>query len=330
MYQSLGNLTLKSGETVEAGVVVAPDADWSERLAKLLGHKQPIWRWQIETLLTHDLGVEVFFHVLHREGTPFAQIMTAESHGVGMLGHVWTEPQERGKAAAPLLLERLLEHFRARGGRALYLGTGFASAPYRIYEKCGFRGVEEGSGVMACFEEPQDEFERVYFAPGEAVIEPLNWMHWPASAALFASDLPGVVRNAHLGLLGRTLCEGPLLHALNIEHEREEEHPRVWVTKKAENGAVVGMASREVHPLWPHTDIVDVYCHPAWWDRADELLKRLPPSSGRSVAYCDAGVQAKREVLLAAGYQSLTTLPRWVAHNAMRTSWVDVEVFVED
>ena len=32
MYEDLGEITLKSGETVRTGVVIAPDLEWAERL----------------------------------------------------------------------------------------------------------------------------------------------------------------------------------------------------------------------------------------------------------------------------------------------------------
>jgi GNAT superfamily N-acetyltransferase len=330
MYQFLGTITLKSGEAAEAGVVSAPDVAWSERLKKLLAHKPPIWLWQIEELLTRDVGVEVYFHVLHRAGAPFSQIMTVEISGVGILGHVWTEPADRGQGAAPLLLQKLLEYFRTRGGKAMYLGTSFQSTPYRIYQKSGFAGLEDGSGAMAIFNPSQAEFERAYFEPGETAIEPLDWPHWPASAPLFSAALPGVIRNVQFGLFGRALTEGPLLKALDIERGRGDKPPRTYALKKPENNAVVGLASWGRHPLWPKTCLVDVYCHPAYWSRAAELLEQLSlPEANHIVAYCDAGFEAKLEVLRCAGFKPLATLPQWIARDAVQSGFLDVQIFAK-
>ncbi|HAA73566.1 TPA: hypothetical protein DCE37_00380 [Candidatus Latescibacteria bacterium] len=44
---------------------------------------------------------------------------------VGLFGHVFTKPEERRKGAA----NALMEDFRQRGGKALYLGTGYVRFP---------------------------------------------------------------------------------------------------------------------------------------------------------------------------------------------------------
>ena len=45
MYESLGSVTLKDGEQVDAGVVLGPDDLWADRVCELLKHKDEIWRW---------------------------------------------------------------------------------------------------------------------------------------------------------------------------------------------------------------------------------------------------------------------------------------------
>ncbi|MCB0085234.1 MAG: hypothetical protein KDE47_30045, partial [Caldilineaceae bacterium] len=74
MYESLGTVTLKSGETVEAGVVKGPDPTWATQLETLLWHKGDPWNWQNARCLERALAVEVYFYVLHRGDDPFANI----------------------------------------------------------------------------------------------------------------------------------------------------------------------------------------------------------------------------------------------------------------
>jgi GNAT superfamily N-acetyltransferase len=331
MYKSLGFIALKSGEQVEAGVIDAPDTSWSDRLEKLLGHKPSIWLWQIKELLSKDVGVEAYFHVLHRSGQLLSQIMTVETSGVGILGHVWTEPEDRGQGAAPLLLQKVLESFHERDGKAMYLGTSFRSTPYGIYKKIGFTSIENGSGVMAIFNQPQAEFEQEYFAQGETVIEPISWLHWPSSAVLLTADLPGVVRNVQFGLLGRALTEEPLMKALHIDRTRGSgTSPRAYILRKLQNNGVTGLSSWGWHPQWPKTCVIDLYCHPEYWSRGSELLGQLSlPVAHQTIAYCDAGLDAKLEVLRAAGFKPLATLPHWVARDAARTSYLDVQILVK-
>ncbi|MCY3789352.1 MAG: GNAT family N-acetyltransferase, partial [Gemmatimonadetes bacterium] len=162
MYQHLDRITLKSGEAVQAGVVQGPDLDWAECVETLLSHKGPSWRWGNEQVLRTQTGLDVFFYLLHRDGDPFANIMTIEYRGVGLLGHVYTRPEDRRQGAAMQLMACLMEHFRQRGGQALFLGTGYDTSPYHIYQANGFVGVEPESGYMDYYSTSQDEFDRNY------------------------------------------------------------------------------------------------------------------------------------------------------------------------
>jgi hypothetical protein len=329
MYKLLGEVTLKSGEKVEAGVALAPDPAWQERIEALLAHKPLLWKWQIAELLAGQDGIETRFHVLHRSGAPFSHILTVELDGVGILGHVWTKPEDRGQAAASQLMCSLLGSFHDRGGKALFLDTGFESPAYHIYRKCGFESVEPGSGVMAYFTASQPEFEAGHFAAGESAIEPLGWAHYATASALFTAGFSGTVRNASLGLWGRTLTEAPLLRALHRDKSKSGGGPsQAFVLRKTDNGAVLGLATWAWDATWPKVCVVDVYCHPDFWDRAGVLLGQLTlPDSIRIVAYADAGHDAKQEVLMAAGFRPVAELPQWVAHDAMRSGYRDVLIY---
>ncbi len=82
------------------------------------------------------------------------------------------------------------------------------------------------------------------------------------------------------------------------------------------------------HPLWPDTCLVDLYCHPAFWDEGAALLQALEiPESHTCLAYCDAGLQPKAAALNEAGFRCSATLKQRVAANRAQTGWVDVEVW---
>lgn len=329
MYQSLGNISLKSGEQVEAGVVRGPDSAWTERLVGLLAHKGDPWNWQNAQVLEQDLGLAVNFYILHRGAVPFANIMTVEQAGVGHFGHVWTEPADRQQGASSQLMRLQMQDFVDRGGRALFLGTGVDSVPFRMYASFGFQGIEPGSGYMAFYSQSQAEFEASYFAPGPVTIQPLAWPHWSASAPLFLGDFPGLIRCAPLQLFGRSSTEGPLLDALLAATQRQAagEPLQVLALQNQATGAVVGLAAWNWHPVWPETVLVDCYCHPAYWRHADDLLQALPlPAAVRRVAYVDGGHAVKATCLAAAGFQPVATLPQWLAADALQSAWVDVTV----
>jgi len=329
MYQSLGNIKLRSGETVEAGVVRGPDLDWSPRLQKLLGHKGDPWNWQNAQVLESDHGLSVNFYLLHRGGDPFANVMSIEVAGVGHFGHVWTEPADRKQGASSSLMRLQLQDFVERGGQALYLGTAYDSVSYQMYASFGFSSVAAGSGYMAYYTKPAHEFEAAFFAPGECVIEALSWQHWPTSAPLFLGNYPGLIRSAPLQLIGQASSEGPFLPALLDAQVREQkgETPTVLALCNPATKAVVGLAAWAWHPIWPESCVVDCYCHPDHWAQAADLLAALErPTADRTIVYVDSGNEAKAALFTQAGFKPIATLPNWLATDQRKQAWTDVVV----
>lgn len=311
MYTKLGDVQLKTGETVEAGVVHGPDPAWADRLSAFLGHKTHPYSWQINRLLTEDLAVDAWFYILHRQGQPLSHILTIEQAGVGILGHVYTQPADRRKSATTVLMDLQMSHFRNRGGRAMYLGTGYDTPPYHIYSRFGFADVYARSGLMGWFSADAQAFERSYFHAGATTIEPLHWRHYPSSTPLFIGGYPGVVRCAAVRLCGRYLCEGPLLHLLHAEATlaAQSQPPHAFVSRLHDTGAIVGLASCHPDPLWPGVCVLDVYCHPAFWSEAPRLLERIPTTSGkRLIAYADSQTPQRSDALRAAGFTARGTL----------------------
>ena len=328
MYQSIEEVTLKSGEKVEAGAVLGPDSDWKDRLLQLLAHKPPIWQWQVTQFLTRDLGIEPRHYILHRDGTPFSHILTVEYNGVGILGHVWTVPEDRGQGAAGLLMGSLLGDFKQRGGKALFLTTGFESAPYRIYSKHGFRGFEPGSGKMAWFADSEEAFEADWFKSDDAQIQPVSWVDYATASALFASGKGGIIRNLPLRLFGRCITESGLLDVLKEQAENPTDDSRFSAFSSTKTGALFGLAGWAADPLWPGTVNVDVFCYPGYWDRAGELLNQLAiPPGTRVVTYVDESFEAKHTVLEAAGFKSIAVLPDWVANDCAGIARSNVLVY---
>lgn len=329
MYEHLDTISLKSGESAEMGVVITPDLDWAEQIEPFLHHKGDLWNWQISEVLRCHVRIDVYFYVLHRGGTPFSNIMTAELNGVGILGHVWTDPEDRRKGAISQLMEGQMNHFRARGGKALFLGTDFDSPPYYIYKRYGFTSVEDESGYMDYYAVSKEEFTDMYFAPGETVIQDIDWVHWPSSPPLFMGDFPGIVRCAPLRLVGRTSTENPFLPLIRDDKTRRAEgklsHAKVLVN--TQTAAVVGLAVWRWDFLWPNTCLVDVYCHPDYWEKAGGLFAALPlPETDRYLAYSDPTCKPKQDVLEAAGFRKTATFAKRIAVDRVRSHFLDVMV----
>jgi GNAT superfamily N-acetyltransferase len=310
VVEHLEHVTLKSGETVQTAAIRGPDAEWRDRIQQLLGHKGDIWNWQNCTLLTEETGVEAWFYVLHRDGVPFSHQMTAERDGVGIFGHVWTEPVDRGQGAAGALMAVQMAHFKSRNGRALVLGTTYDSAPYRLYAKHGFVSVEPLSGVMTWSREDFIDFSLDYFAGQQSgTVEPLQWQHWPVAPLLFVGNLPGIVRCAPLGLFGRQSTEEALLPLLR-RTAGDPVDTQVAVLRLG-NDAVAGLAALGPDPLAPGAACVDICVHPAHRSRAVELLTQVLPtqSHGRITAYADPAQSAKIGLLQDRGFREVSRWP---------------------
>jgi GNAT superfamily N-acetyltransferase len=328
MPTPLGNVTLKSGERVEALCVLGPDLEWGPLIRRMLGHKGGIWNWQNTEVLTERLPLEARFYVLHRGGAPFANVMTVERGGVGLFGHVWTDEADRGQGAASWLLELLLADFRSRGGRALWLGTGYDTHPYRLYLKHGFRGLEDRhSEMVLCAGGDLAAFEADWFATRGAVAEPLGWGHWPTSSPLFAGAFPGVARAPALGLIGRRIAESTLLPAIRANRERiaRGEMPTAAVIADPDSGAVIAFAHWADAPPWPETSQLDLWCHTAAWHRAGELVETLRiPRDRRLIAWTDPDCPAKTETLMKLGFRAAGALPDLAWADAARSRRIEI------
>ncbi|SVE13611.1 uncharacterized protein METZ01_LOCUS466465, partial [marine metagenome] len=246
MYEKLDNVTLKSGEQVELGLVKGPDLEWVDRIdGELLAHKGPTWRWGNRIMLEQDLGVDAFFYILHRDGVPFSNVMTIEYDGIGILGHVFTVPEDRRQGSASEIFRGLMAHFEERSGQAMILGTGYDSPPYHIYKSFGFESLESQSGTMAFYSVGENAFREAYFSAGDVVVERLKSTHYPVTPILFSGAFEGVVRSVVMRLYGRNSSEGPLIPLLRDELERraDDRATRSVVARLNGRSTVVGFAT---------------------------------------------------------------------------------------
>lgn len=321
----LGQIILRDGIRAEVLRILAPEAQWSSQIAGLLGHKPASFRWGNELMLREPLGIEIYFYLVMVDDVAIANIKTMEFQGVGMLGDVYTRPEYRGRGVASQLMQSLMNDFKMRGGLALYLGTGYNTPPYHIYAKYGFNGIEEKSGTMAYFTE--SSFTKKYFAAAPVTIRALDWQHYPTSAALFAAAVSGVVRCWPLQLIGRCNSEGALL-VLMERIQKNALSCGAFGLQKA-NGALVGFAMWDCDSNWPDVALVDIFCHPHFWEYGSKLLssmlQSIPDSNRGLIAYSDIQCPQKSEILHQAGFSHKATLKRWVKAAETR---IDVEQFI--
>ena len=115
-----------------------------------------------------------------------------------------------------------------------------------------------------------------------------------------------------------------------MSDSREAGNARVSaaVLEQTETSAVVGLAASGPDPFWPQTVVVDVYCHPAFWEEAPALLDALEmPRAERWVGYSDASCPRKAQAFSASGYRAVACFPEHVAADRARSRLLDVTVW---
>ena len=300
MYDKLGEVVLKTGERMEVGVITAPDIPHAEEVKRFLGHKPGNYKWHIERCVTEVLdALETRFYVGKIEGRVITNIMTVQYDGVGILGHVFTFPEQRRKGACKGVMAYQMGDFRQRAGTALYLGTGYNSHPYYIYHSFGFESVFPESGFMKYY--VNADFEERYFAPTYAHPKPVEWHDWPKVTALSGIVGSDTLRSLAWNVYGPTNMEGGFLsfkHALETEDAYDDAKLLI-----SSSGAIVGWATVIRDGRWhPATAVLDVFFHPNFTDAVPTLLSAVKFRDVKVQCYVDSGAKKKAEVLETAGF----------------------------
>ncbi len=300
MYNKLGETVLKTNERMEVGVVTAPDEPHAEEVKQFLGHKGGNWEWHIERCVIESLdALETRFYVGKVDGSIITNIMTVEHQGIGILGHVFTMPDQRRKGACKGVMAYQMEDFRQRKGYALYLGTGYNSHPYYIYHSFGFESVFPESGFMKYYVDT--DFEERYFAPAPTQTKPVEWHDWPKVTALSGIVGGEPLRSLIWNVYGPTNMEGGFL---NFKHDLETENlyedAKLLITS---DGAIVSWATVSRDTRWrPATAVLDLFFHPNFTDEVPTLLTSVASPDTKVQCYVDSSAEQKAAILETAGF----------------------------
>ncbi len=300
MYDKLGDVILKTKERMEVGVITAPDERHAEEVKQFLGHKPGNYKWHIERCVTEVLdALETRFYVGKLDGHVITNIMTVEYEGVGILGHVFTRPEQRRKGACKGVMAYQMEDFRQREGRALYLGTGYNSHPYYIYHSFGFESVFSESGFMKYH--VHEDFEERYFAAASAHPKSVEWHDWPKVTALSGIVGWDALRSLAWNVYGPTNLEGGFLSFKHtLETEDSYDDAKLLISSK---GAIVGWATVNRDTRWrPATAVLDLFFHPNFADGVPALLSAVKFPDAKVQCYVDSGAEKKSAVLEALGF----------------------------
>ena len=187
MITQLDTIVLKNGEQAQIIRLQGPDSDWCKRISPYLAHKGEPWKWQVTKTLERDLApLEAYYYLALLDDEIAGNICTFEYGGVGILGHVFTNPNHRRKGICSSIMDLQMDDFRTRGGKALYLGTGYDSTAYHIYRKQGFRSVYVGSGYMEYYAIGIESIEEQYASAKNTKVRLEDWRDWPGLTGLMS------------------------------------------------------------------------------------------------------------------------------------------------
>jgi GNAT superfamily N-acetyltransferase len=303
MRHALGDEKLKSGEKLDIECVLAPDGEMRERIEPFLAHKPPQYIGHIQAAFAGACGaLETRFYVGLIGNEMVGNIMTVETAGIGIFGHVHTASHHRRKGICSAIMRRQMEDFRRRNGHVLLLGTGYQSAAYNIYQAHGFTDLPLGRpGLMRYDTSGSPETARALLTSEPAKYISAEWRHWPL-AALLASE-PGEpwLRSVEFDLRGVGLLEGPFSKFLYDARDRTDIHAAV---AEARNGMVVAVATVRPESRWRgDTALLDLFAHPSVnTETLVDMLTELPFPAGRAHCYTDARSTRISAALEAVGF----------------------------
>lgn len=313
MEQKLAEVILKSGEPMSIFKVTAPAPQWEERILPFLQHKGDPWLWQMKSAIAAGLpgATQHFFEGVLSDGTIVGNITTVEAHDppIGLLQHVFTPPEHRRKGICSHLMQALCEDFRARGGRIMFLHTGYDSAPYHIYQSFGFVGHEQ-TGSMAWTLD--SGFWDDYFRPAAATVHDADWCDWVPLEALSRTVAGWQMRSFYLRKYGFGGFEGEFIR---LAKDRAEGRVRQFAVLRTDAGAVVGYAVLATLTQWPGTPLgLDLFVHPHFSGEAEKLAASLQiPEAVPVIAWSETGAHERDRALEAIGLERCGRLPGLLA-----------------
>lgn len=325
MYTPIADTTLRTGEALEIGVVLArgddhaPDDHMPGVLARgddhaplvrpILAHKSSNEQWHLDQVFAGRVGpLETRFYLGRLKDRSVCNIMVSEFDGIGIVSHVYTTPEHRRKGIARLVMTQQMADFRARNGRYLTLSTGYDTHPYYLYHNFGFRSVLPESGHMKYMGYAGFEMEHFRVEEdGEARVIPGDWKHWPSLNVLCAQDGPPYLRNVGLGHIGPRMFEGAYLGLMKQTREEGDVQVRLAVT---EHGAVVGYATLVPDIRWRgETLLLDLTVHEAFKTQLKPLLESIAlPVGCKLFCHVEPGDGPKTAALQDAGFIHEATL----------------------
>ncbi len=312
MHSIISVHKLRTGEEMSTLRVVAPDEEYKEEILSLIGHKEAFWLIPVKEAMEGKItGIRTYCYLAMLGGQIVGNITTAETleDPVGIFQHVYTRPEHRRKGIASFLTQDVLEDFRSRRGRAMYLGTGYGSEAHRIYLRHGFRDIGERTGYMRFLLE--EDFDENYYGGDETQVVDAGWEHWPGVNALFSIEDGWYMRSLIFGSFGVCGFEGDYINLMLSLRQKEAKDAKVLVS----GNAVVGLAFLMPDKRWNYgVSILDFFVHPRFIKEASKLVRAIEFGTGKTQSFVERKEGDKARILEECGFDLEATLKGQLLH----------------
>jgi predicted GNAT family acetyltransferase len=300
MWSKIGEIPLKTGETMQILVVKTPDRHYRRRIMSFLSYTNELWRWHLHLAIRgelDDLQARFYLGLLKRR--IISNVSTWENGSTGIVAHLFTARNHRKKGACTALMKAQIQDFRSRGGKVLI--GGFRPSSYPIAKSLGFKSIINNSEVMHYDLRPG--LDREYFQAKKVFCRDSMWKDWPGISLLFGVREGWSLRSMKHKVYGAFDYEDYFLEDMR-ERSRGLCISKVLITEK-EN--IVGYATlTSKHRGKSSFCLLDFFIHPAIASRADTLLDAIDFPPGKVRCYVESGCYEKRDMLLRRGFEEKT------------------------
>ncbi len=303
-------------------------------LISLVWHKGSPW---VEDIFRRSQGqfpdADDHFFVASDDGRMVAVAWYSRSKKdpkLGLIGHIYTQPDYRKQGISTQLVEAAMADFRDRGGVVMQL---FSSTPYTIpfYERLGFENLYANQAYHETdwyMRYPSDSLHQIadWYAQSPHAIRPLSDGDLPQYSLLYNLEHDSVLKDWAQSIGLGLEAEFAFINSMAKISKGE------GVCFVLENEqTIVGIASlmRQDFPHHSHVASLDLYVHSEFISDSQQLVDACLASRdsvGAEIIYAMSVDESKRSLLGGLGFRTKAVLPR---HYKVGTQYFDCELLVD-
>ncbi len=330
MYKKIRTIQLKTGENAELGLITTPDPSYAkgilnfytpEAIVKEWGNPIDDWRLQhvawfsLRSLASKLDKLDTYFYTLKVQKKIVGKVMLASYAECAVAGNMITLNDYRGKGVQSILLGKLMEDFRSKGG--MIIG---AAAPEKGSHHAGLHEGFKADGALMVYESEPDIPAKLY-QPGPIKVRPVKWHDYPTVVVFYLQTGNFYLRNFFFDIYEGGYMEHTFLK-LKLMVEKKLAVCHVMETKTK---AIAGFATLIADPKWKFDNwIFDVDAHPNFEDQMEKLICSFSFPSGKTQCYVDSESKKKISALEKSEFRYEATFKRQVRKTGR---WMDVLIY---